>query len=48
MNEQIIISSKNPFMCLGMFIMSSALITVSTSSSTNTITAKNSIFHGIR
>ena len=48
MNMQIITNSKNPLMCIGMFIMSICLRTVSNSSITNTTTAKNSSFHGIK
>lgn len=48
MNTQIITNSKNPLMCIGMFIMSICLRTVSSSSITNTMTAKNNNFQGIK
>lgn len=48
MNTQIITNSKSPLIWTGMLMMSICLSTVSTSSMTNTITAKNSSFHGMR
>ncbi len=48
MNMHIMINSKNPLMCTGMFMTPDALSTVRSSSTMNTNTAKNNSFHGIR
>jgi len=48
MNVQMMISSKNPLMCIGMLIMFMLRNMVRTSSMTNTKSEKNRIFQGIR
>jgi len=48
MNVHTIASSKNPYICIGMWIMSAILSTVITSSTMNIRTATKMIFQGVR